>query len=487
MQLEKVVLDVNEEKKLVKRLKDKMSHKNFCMHLTLLKMFCCSSRDALISMDSRFLMISERDNFLQLSIDLLEEILSRSTLLVTSEIEVYQAANKWINYNLIERGKFSKRLLYKIRLPLLGKKTLETILSKKSCFRENKDSLAVINKILKSNFDFYRNKPSKFFTTRCCIHDSFDILYFGGYEKTTTDKTVGDKILQIKHSDNLKNFEIISSLAGKRYDSEVVYLRGNVYIFGGFDGRVFSDLLYRHILKQVEVYSHLTNTCKVVANIDDVNNDHFCSYALCGFVNKIYLLGGYDERNLELRSCIEFDTKDFSWKHKSKMTERREYPAACVFEEKIIVSGGINYRVDYFANLVNYYDKYDHQALYTVEAYDPISDTWTEFPTMNYSRCLHKSVVVKNKLFVIAGGTDINEVYESTSKKFTVLKPSFNLYDITTNEPFAVFSVGHKVFTYFEGSSNIFCFDTKKGEWFEKPSEATKQLTSFSAITAPRL
>ena len=120
-------------------------------------------------------MISETNSFFQFEVDILEEILSRSSLLVTTEIEVYQAVIKWIKYNFKKRGKFGKRLLNKVRLPLIGKKTLERILTEESCFTINKDSLAVVNEILKGNFDFYRNKPSKFFTARYCGHDSFDI------------------------------------------------------------------------------------------------------------------------------------------------------------------------------------------------------------------------------------------------------------------------------------------------------------------------
>ena len=70
---------------------------------------------------------------------------------------------------------------------------------------------------------------------------------------------------------------------------------------------------------------------------------------------------------------------------------------------------------------------------------------------------------------------------------FAVLKPAFSLYDVTSNDPIAAFNVGHKLFIYFEGSSNIFWFDTTKGEWCEKPSKATKHLNCFSAVTAPCL
>ena len=156
------------------------------------------------------------------------------------------------------------------------------------------------------------------------------------------------------------------------------------------------------------------------------------------------------------------------------------------FRRENIVSGGLKKRDD-FAYFTNYYDEDDQQTLSTVEAYDPIDDTWTEFPKMNCSRFLHKSVSVKNKLFVIGGGTYTNEVYDSNSKKFTFLQPLINLHIMVSYTPFAAFSIGHKLFTYFEGSSSIFCFDTTKGVWCEELIEPTDHIDCFSAIRAPRL
>ena len=257
MQLNKLVLDKNIEQIVLKFFKNKMSHENFCMHLTLLKKFSFSSKDALIYIEIWLLVISETDNFLQLEISLFEEILSRSSLLVTTEIEVYAIVDKWINHDFKEREKFAKRLLHKIRLPLLAEKTLKTILSKKSCFRKNEKPHVVVDEILNGNFNLYRNKRSKFITARCCGHDSFDILYLGSYEKTTNfdDKKVNDKILRIQYSHDFDSSEVNSSLMKKRYHSKVVYLRGNVYIFDGYVER-------NNIVKEVEVYSHLWGCTK---------------------------------------------------------------------------------------------------------------------------------------------------------------------------------------------------------------------------------
>ena len=45
-----------------------------------------------------------------------------------------------------------------------------------------------------------------------------------------------------------------------------------------------------------------------------------------------------------------------------------------------------------------------------------------------HTRCRHKSVTMRNKLFVIGGGTDTCEVYDSACKQFLDIKqPVFNL------------------------------------------------------------
>ena len=162
MQLNKLILDNNKENELIKCLKGKISQKNFCLHLTLVKIFCTSNKDAMKLMDNCFLMISETDNFLQLDVNLLKETLSRSNLLVTSEIEVYNAVGAWIKYNFLVRRNFAKRLLQTIRLPFLAENTLKRILTEKSCFRKNKDSALVVNKILKGNVDFIEISQASF-------------------------------------------------------------------------------------------------------------------------------------------------------------------------------------------------------------------------------------------------------------------------------------------------------------------------------------
>ena len=106
---------------------------------------------------------------------------------------------------------------------------------------------------------------------------------------------------------------------------------------------------------------------------------------------------------------------------------------------------------------------------------------------MNFTRCRHEMVAVRKKLFVIGGGTKMNEVYDSTSQRFTVLKQRLTVKGDGWYNVFASFSIGSKLFVYFNCSSSVFSYDVIEKEWHEESCEPIKHLTKFSAIPASRL
>ena len=480
MQLNKLVLDVNEHNKIVECLKCKMRYTNISIHLKLSKVFYSASDYAFKYIDCCLMTIYKTTDFLQLDVDLLEKILGSSGLLVTSEIDVYHVAKEWIGHKLKKRGKFTKRLLQKIRTPLLSRRTLEEILKIDDLsFAVNKEFCLAINETL-SNNDSYKNKSNKYLATRYCSHNQFDVLCFGGLKPRMLIygfKSVDNKIKRIDNSDGFKSSEVVSSLVKERCDCKVVHIRGNFYIFVGSDKNGYSP-------REVEKYNLFTKSCEVIATLDDVDDHEYKSFALCGFADKIYLLGGYSD--VEKDYCVEFDTNKHSWEFKSGMQDERENPAACVFEEKIIVSGGMLFDAGEFAR-VNRYDEHEFRAISTAEAYDPIQDYWELLPDMNFTRCKHVMVAVHNKLFVIGGGTEQNEVYDSTSGRFTVLKPPLSLHDTRENNAYSCFSVGSKLFVCFSNSTSAFSYDVTTREWCEEPWELVRHLSYFSATAAPRL
>ena len=100
-------------------------------------------------------------------------------------------------------------------------------------------------------------------------------------------------------------------------------------------------------------------------------------------------------------------------------------------------------------------------------------------PNMIEGRYKHKSVAVKNKLFVIGGLYRKCEVFDSTTEKFTLLKQpmSNDWYGLSQ-----VITIGSKLFCL---KSNINIYDLENDEWSEKPCEATKNIELFSCARIP--
>ena len=88
--------------------------------------------------------------------------------------------------------------------------------------------------------------------------------------------------------------------------------------------------------------------------------------------------------------------------------------ACAVFEGKIVVTGGYDYK--------------QGTELKSVEAYDYYDNKWTYLPDMIEERYGHASVSMGDKMFVIDGKLTAScEVFESFSRKFSAIKSEIKL------------------------------------------------------------
>ena len=98
-----------------------------------------------------FTMVVNSKSFLELDYETLEKILDSSDLYVSSEFEVLNAAGNWLNHNIDERSKFARKLLMKVRLPLLSEAALKFILNKHTSFSKNSECDAILKQVLSRN------------------------------------------------------------------------------------------------------------------------------------------------------------------------------------------------------------------------------------------------------------------------------------------------------------------------------------------------
>ena len=364
-------------------------------------------------------MVSETQNILELEFYAIAKILKSSGLSVHSELEVFYTADNWLKHNSNERSQFAKQLLLAVRLPLLSDDALKHLLETTSSFQENSECVDMLNEILVDKEQFIENKSSNYCTSRYCNQNKFKILIGGGYDHERSK--VVSNVNQIDGID-LKTWKVLHPMIKERGCAEAVHLKGEVYVFGCFDDDN-SPIMF------VEKYSPSSNAWNKVAVMYD-GRKFFCA---CAFMDKIFIIGGFLRylygNCVSINSCLQFDTKDNTWKEVAGMSEERRHVACAVFEGNIVVSGGEddNYRV---MNTVD---------LNTVESYDVVAGKWSSMPNTINRHSHHSLLAIRNKLFVISYNRYICEVLDSVCKKFVAVAVP---YDVECRK---AISIGNKI------------------------------------------
>ena len=140
----------------------------------------------LCNIDCCFTTVCKGNRFLELSFSNLLKIIASSNFNITSELEIFYAANNWVSHNLEKRSKFLKELLLKIRLTLLSESALKVLSSYSKMLRIlssfHKEGFEIINSILDNQTLFYRNQENAH-QHRYCNHEMFDFLLCGSWNR----------------------------------------------------------------------------------------------------------------------------------------------------------------------------------------------------------------------------------------------------------------------------------------------------------------
>ena len=258
-----------------------------------------------------FLMTSETTGFLQLDHAHVSKILASSEVYVSSEIEIFSVADSWIAYDFQERSKYSENILLKVRLPLLAVDALKSILCKSSSFSKIETCQALIDEILRNTNDFYQTKSSIHYIGRYCSQKSFNITFLENF------RSENKGTIDVKQVDG-NNFESTKVYIQKPENSKyylmshldnAVYSNGAVYYIGNFTNDRGQYYMFQTPIF-IQKYSLLTETFSEPLKADF---DYFrTGYCLCAFLDKIYIIGGYDDYDARAEYVtLEFDTEKY--------------------------------------------------------------------------------------------------------------------------------------------------------------------------------
>lgn len=140
----------------------------------------------------------------------------------------------------------------------------------------------------------------------------------------------------------------LSPMNDRRQQMSVAVLEGILYAIGGSDGQ--------SILRTVERFDSTTATWKYATSM---SAERLAAGAVVLY-GRLYVVGGDPGRSHQYMEC--FNPQTDTWSLKAPMIERREHFGLAAVNGYIFALGGLSTTTDTF--------------FYSVERYDPISDTW---------------------------------------------------------------------------------------------------------------
>lgn len=362
-----------------------------------------------------FAKVSAGQDFVELKIRGLIDVIQRDDLRVSTEIEVFEAAMKWVKYNEEEGILHLPDILKKIRLCFLPCEYLVNVVSSHHLIRQSMKCRDIVEET-KSRQLMGMRSPS---TPMACsiiqrqyTNDAIflvfgsdgrnscknsvlkytpdkwikvanlprDVKWFGGTLMNKKIYIIGGQLAEeCSTSVGIFDTETLQWRKGKslsqvRTAPGIATLKGCIYISGGTVNGQYDN--------SVICYSELLDEWIDIVPLNQRRS--YCkSVSLNGFV---YVMGGiYDTT---LTSMERYCPKTNKWKVVEPMGLPRCAFAAAVLNGKIYVCGGMYMEVQY---------------LFSCEMYDPETNTWTLIAPMHEKRSNFSLVANNGKLYAFGG------------------------------------------------------------------------------------
>ena len=352
---------------------------------------------------ANFASVADMDEFLSLEAKEVERWISSDEIVVETEADVFQIAQKWVEHNKSERKAAFEELLRHVRLAfvsrdyLLNVVTNELVRDNAGCFRLVSDTLKLTTF---SSDDDLPQSPRKGLETRAIVACA------GKYACCY----IPDK----------KEWKILPGLLLKRdHETQMIRFRDQLYMFQEWGQAqrydpVFNGWSLLH-LNQLS-FDYLTTVKEELYYVKHMNHDTedeetciekfsvelnswqtiFTSFESCrkescviGSGNYLYLLGGKSSPTSEyLPKADRFDVMEKKWEEITDMQQARGGAFGVASQENIFVAGGADE---------------EGTVLKTCEVYNVSTNEWQLIANLNVYRTHGSMVCLGGTLYVLGG------------------------------------------------------------------------------------
>ena len=380
---------------------------------------------------ANFTRVVEHEDFLNLTINEVEEWISSDEIRVRGEEDVFEAIVKWVEQKGSgERDKFFE-LFRHVRLIYLSRNyVLNDILPHPLITNEKACTAFVLDAIKHvscgSEECFFAQAP------RNCLKTAEDCLVVSGVTKTLCYVAHEDKWYQM--ADKAKSRYLYSASA----------YHGKLYINHG----TCVDYAIERFDPAVNSWAPLTSYSGEMS--------HFFA-AVVYFQGFLYVIGG--KQNGEVANCVHKYSPDTNlWQEVAAMNVSRFSPSAVADEDTIYAIGG----------------QKNDQILDVVERFDPKMNSWCRVASMLEKKLLPCVAILNARVFLFGGFTNMSpldicsriEMYDPTSNMWTAIQgisAPTRFFGVTSFKG-SVYVIGRQT-QESHGSLFLQIYDVEKNEW----------------------
>lgn len=343
-------------------------------------------------MQQRFPEVALHEEFLELTFEEMQRIISDSNLNVRGEEQVYEATMSWIKHKIEERKPFLSDLLKCVRMPLMSATYLSREVHRETLVMENFAGRGLLIEAMDYHLQkhYMRDgtsvKKTVSTTPRRCPGLEYLFAMGGSGPPVFED----DPYLDICECFDVEKHEWrpVAPMSIRRSGLRVASAGGYLFAIGGFSA---SDT---KALALVDRYDPMTDSWRLVSSMNSPRRS-FAVAVLNGFT---YALGGINGGTY-YDSVERYCPRSNKWTFVQPMSVERRAVCAAALDGYVYAAGG-----------------HDGEGLLdTVERYNPQRDTWTIVTHLSSPRCLGALLALKGCLYAV-GGYDGASVLQTLQK-----------------------------------------------------------------------
>ncbi|XP_061455673.1 GATOR2 complex protein WDR24 isoform X4 [Rhineura floridana] len=386
-------------------------------------------------------MVKASTEFLELSVNEFKDIIEKDELNVKQEDAVFEAILKWIVHDPASRKQHMAVLLPKVRLALMHAEYFMNNVKMHDYVKDSEECKPIVIDALKAMYDLNMNGPSSSDFTNPLTRPRlpYAILFaIGGWSGGSPTNAIETYDAR---ADRWVN--VTCQQESPRAYHGAAYLKGYVYIIGGFDSVDYFNSVKR--------FEPVKKTWHQVAPM----HSRRCYVSVTVLDNFIYAMGGFDGY-VRLNTAERYEPETNQWTLIAPMHEQRSDASATTLYGKVYICGGFN----------------GNECLFTAEVYDAKVDQWSLIAPMRSRRSGIGVIAYGEHVYAVGGFDGANrlrsaEAYNPIANTWRTIPTMFNPrsnFGIEVVDDL-LFVVGG--FNGFTTTFNVECYDEKTDEWYD--------------------